>query len=72
MYRQPDILYPVSVSSEVSGIHERTKSNVEVKPSAPPLSSSDAATSVSSPPASLNMDLPCGLSILRRKLFEGF
>ena len=71
MYLQPDILYPVSISSEVSGIHERTKSNVEVKPSAPPLSSSDAATSVSSP-ASLNMDLPGGLSILRRKLFEGF
>ena len=71
MYLQPYILYPLSVSSEVSGIRERTKSNVEVKPSAPLLSSSAAATSVPSP-APLNVDLSGGLSISRRKPFEGF
>jgi len=61
----PTTVYPISsVPSEVSGIHERTTSNVEVKPSAPPLSSSDATTSVPLP-APLNMDLSGGLSILR-------
>ena len=64
-------VYPVSsVPSEVSGIHERPTSNVEVRPSAPPLSSSDAATSVPSSVPS-NMDLSGGLSILRNPL-KGF
>ncbi|ONK79287.1 uncharacterized protein A4U43_C01F4840 [Asparagus officinalis] len=62
----PTSIFPVtSVSYDVSAIHERTTSNVEVKPSAPPLSSSDPATVNIVPSPALNMDLSGGLSILR-------
>ncbi|ONK69327.1 uncharacterized protein A4U43_C05F21690 [Asparagus officinalis] len=59
-------VYPVtSVSSELSAIRERITSNVEITPSAPPLSTSDAANANVVPSLPLNMDLTGGLSILR-------
>ncbi|KAJ6802908.1 enhancer of mRNA-decapping protein 4-like [Iris pallida] len=63
----PASLYPVvSVSTDVFGIREMTTSNVEAKPSAPPLPSSnfDNALPVASP-GPLNMDLSSGISLLR-------
>ncbi|XP_019704020.2 enhancer of mRNA-decapping protein 4 isoform X1 [Elaeis guineensis] len=58
---QPITSYPVtSVASEVNGIQELSPSNVEVKPSAPPLPSSDAdAANILSSPLPLNLD-PAG------------
>ncbi|XP_038985665.1 enhancer of mRNA-decapping protein 4-like isoform X2 [Phoenix dactylifera] len=59
--------YPVtSIASEVNSIHELSSSNVDVKPSAPPLPSSDAdAANVVSSPVPLNLDLAGRLPALK-------
>ncbi|XP_010928034.1 enhancer of mRNA-decapping protein 4 isoform X2 [Elaeis guineensis] len=55
-----------SVASEVNIIHELSSSNVDVKPSAPPLPSSDAdSANVVSSPVPLNLDLAGRLPPLR-------
>ncbi|KAJ6800468.1 enhancer of mRNA-decapping protein 4-like [Iris pallida] len=62
-----DVYSVVTVSTESLGIHDLATSNVEAKPSAPPLPSlnADNTHAVSSSPGSLNMDLSSGISLLR-------
>ncbi|KAJ6848018.1 enhancer of mRNA-decapping protein 4-like [Iris pallida] len=62
-----DVYSVVTVSTESLGIHELATSNVEAKPSAPPLPNSNADTThaVSSSPGPLNIDLSSGISLLR-------